>query len=409
VRFALFWRTFVVPEVGCNILDILMSTLLSTLLLSTLLAASGLATPPLTADSRRQLVVAALKRFDQLAAMASRGDPEGCSTALEELAALDEAGVTFELGPNAHNRAMRVCSAELESVERLFAELATEGRQDAASLEALASIRLENDLLAEAAEAVAELLAPALEVKTTKLGRELPRKQLPERTARIARSVLEACAEAELPDEQLGGAPQLWHELGELGLWAPPPPPPVLERTFALLKPDCLRAEAEAEVEALIAAHGFATVARRRWRMDEAEAATFLSTSWGSAAGDRARRFFAEMSRFYCSGEVRAGCTAPALGQSTLPVLHGLHPCHHPPFGTARYSRCCSSARARSPRGASSSGRAIPRWRAATRTASAASTAPRRPRACAPSTGPTSRRTPRTARTRPRRRGARSA
>ena len=74
----------------------LLSTLLSTLLLSALLAASGLATPPLTADSRRQLVVAALKRFDQLAAMASRGDPEGCSTALEELAALDEAGVTFE-------------------------------------------------------------------------------------------------------------------------------------------------------------------------------------------------------------------------------------------------------------------------------------------------------------------------
>ena len=63
------------------------------------------------ADTKRRQVVAALKRFDQLAAMSSRGDPEGCSTALTELEALRETGAVFELGPNAHNRAMRVCSA----------------------------------------------------------------------------------------------------------------------------------------------------------------------------------------------------------------------------------------------------------------------------------------------------------
>ena len=130
------------------------------------------------ADSKRRQVVAALKRFDQLAAMSSRGDPEGCSTALTELEALRETGAVFELGPNAHNRAMRVCSTDLETVESLYAQLAAEDRQDAASLEALASIRLENDMLLEAAEAVAELLAPSLEVRTNKLGRALPRKKV---------------------------------------------------------------------------------------------------------------------------------------------------------------------------------------------------------------------------------------
>lgn len=130
------------------------------------------------ADAKRRQVVAALKRFDQLAAMSSRGDPEGCSTALTELEALRETGAVFELGPNAHNRAMRVCSTDLETVESLYAQLAAEDRQDAASLAQLASIRLENDMLLEAAEAVAELLAPALEVRTNKLGRALPRKKV---------------------------------------------------------------------------------------------------------------------------------------------------------------------------------------------------------------------------------------
>ena len=263
--------------------------------------------PPLAANARRQLVVAALKRFDQLAAMASRGDPEGCSTALEELAALDAAGVTFELGPNAHNRAMRVCSSEPETVERLFAELAAEGQQDGATLEALATIRLEHDMFVEASGAVAELLAPALQVPTNKAGLPLPRRSLPERSARVARAVLEACAEAGLSEDQLSGAPQLWRELGELGLWAPPPPPPVRERTLALLKPDCVASPgAAAEVEAFIEAEGFETVRRRRWRMAPTEAEGFLATSWGSAAGDRERRFFGEMVSFYCSGDVLA-------------------------------------------------------------------------------------------------------
>ena len=40
--------------------------------------------------------------------------------------------------------------------------------------------------------------------------------------------------------------------------------------------------------------------------MEAPEATAFLSTSWGSAAGDRERRFFGEMVRFYTSGEVLA-------------------------------------------------------------------------------------------------------
>ena len=37
--------------------------------------------------------------------------------------------------------------------------------------------------------------------------------------------------------------------------------------------------------------------------MDAREAEAFLATSWGSAAGDRERRFFSEMVRFHCSGD----------------------------------------------------------------------------------------------------------
>lgn len=234
-------------------------------------------------------MVAALKRFDQLMAMSSRGDPEGCGLALAELAALDEAGATFLLGPNAHNRAMRVCSSDLETVERLFASLGS-GRQDAASLEALAAIRLEHDRLVDAAAAVTDLLAPALQPKVTKAGRTLPLRKLPERTARVAREVLLACDEAGLSDSQLGAAPSLWRRLGELGLRAPPPPPPVRERTLALLKPSCVGSSSAAEIEAFIEESGFEVVRRRTWRMDEQEATDFLATSWGSAAGDRKRR-----------------------------------------------------------------------------------------------------------------------
>ena len=309
--------------------------------------------PPLAADARRQLVVASLKRFDQLAAMASRGDPEGCSTALEELTALDLAGVTLELGPNAHNRAMRVCSAELETVERLFVELKAVSRQDDATLEGLATTRLEHDMLVEAAAAVAELLAPALQIPTNKMGRPLPRRKLPERSARVARAVLEACAEAGLGEEELSCAPQLWRELGDLGLWAPPPPPPVRERTLALLKPDCVAAPGvAAEVEAFIAAEGFETVRRRRWRMAAAEAEGFLSTSWGSAAGDRERRFFGEMVSFYCSGDVVAlllekegaiGAWRRHLGPGDPAVARG----YTDRFGRAHRPRAPDSVRAR--------------------------------------------------------------
>ena len=283
--------------------------------------------------ARRHLVISALKRFDQLAAMTKRGDPEGCSLALKELAALDTAGVLFALGPNAHNRAMRVCSGDVATVEKLYTDLAARGLADDASLEALARMRLENDMLVEAADAVAGLLARALASRTTKLGRVLPRKKLTERSARVARAVLEACSEAGLIDDRVSNAAELWAEAGKLGLWASPPPAPVAERTLALLKPDCVSSGAAPEVEAFIASHGFTTARRRCWRMEPEEAASFLATSWGSASGDRARcsppaqphpprtpatrpthsrpptqdrRFFSEMVSFYTSGDVLA-------------------------------------------------------------------------------------------------------
>ena len=264
------------------------------------------ATPLASAAARRATAVASLKRFDQLAAMASRGDPEGCRIALAELEALEAVGATFELGPNAHNRAMRVCSSEPEVVETLYSRLAELGQQDLASLEALAAVRLENDKLEAAAEAVGSMLAPALQVTTSKAGRVLQRRKLPVRVTRISQSVLDACREAQLPEDALGDAPRLWRELGELGLWSPPPPPPALERTLALLKPDCLQAGYDRDVEAAILAHGFRCVRRRRWRMSAAEAADFLATSWGSSSGDRERRFFTEMVAFYSSGDVLA-------------------------------------------------------------------------------------------------------
>jgi nucleoside diphosphate kinase len=273
-----------------------------------LLTALGLAAPPPLDASvvRRQRVVAALKRFDQLEAMSSRGDPEGCSLALAELEALDEAGLAFELGGNAHNRAMRVCAGDLDVVERLYAELEECGQADDASLEALASIRLDHDRVSEAASAVATLLVPALEPRRSKSGRALPLRKVPLRTVRVALATLAACTAAGLRDEDLHEAPLLWARLGELGLWAPPPPPPAPERTLALLKPDCLAAGTEGEVLSCIEAHGFAILRQRRWRMNAEESADFLATSWGSASGDRQRRFFTEMVAFYTSGEVLA-------------------------------------------------------------------------------------------------------
>ena len=273
--------------------------------LLTVPAAAALATAD-AASTRRGQVVAALKRFDQLAAMSSRGDPEGCKSALNELCALDDAGVVFELGPNAYNRAMKVCAGELDVAESLYARLSDRGSPDAASLEAIVSIRLEHDVLEGAASALADLLESALEIRTSKSGRQLPRRKLPERTVRVARAVFDACAEAAVQAEPLSRAQGYWDELGELGLWAPPPPPPAPERTLALLKPDCLRKGHDGEIEAFIAAHGFTTVRRRCWQMDAEEAADFLQTSWGSSAGDRERRFFGEMVDFYCSGPVMA-------------------------------------------------------------------------------------------------------
>ena len=72
----------------------------------------------LSVAQKRDIVVASLKRFDQLAAMSSRGDPDGCRLALAELAALEEQGLAFELGPHAHTRAMDIAvgDADMEPI-----------------------------------------------------------------------------------------------------------------------------------------------------------------------------------------------------------------------------------------------------------------------------------------------------
>ena len=154
-----------------------------------------------TAAERRR-VVAALKRFDQLEAMSSRGDPEGCSCALEELRRLREDGTAFALGPNAHNRAMRVCASSPGTVETLFAEAAAAGVQDDASLQVLATCRLEAEDFAGAAAALSELLGPLL----VQPARGVARRRVPARTAKVALSVLGACRDASVCGDECRGA-----------------------------------------------------------------------------------------------------------------------------------------------------------------------------------------------------------
>uniref|UniRef100_A0A7S3S6R0 Uncharacterized protein n=1 Tax=Emiliania huxleyi TaxID=2903 RepID=A0A7S3S6R0_EMIHU len=154
-----------------------------------------------TASERRR-VVAALKRFDQLEAMSSRGDPEGCSCALEELRRLREDGTAFALGPNAHNRAMRVCASSPGTVETLFAEAAAAGVQDDASLQVLATCRLEAEDFAGAAAALSELLGPLL----VQPAHGAARRRVPARTAKVALSVLGACRDASVCGDECRGA-----------------------------------------------------------------------------------------------------------------------------------------------------------------------------------------------------------
>ena len=147
-------------------------------------------------------MVAALKRFDQLEAMSSRGDPEGCSCALEELRRLREDGTAFALGPNAHNRAMRVCASSPGTVETLFAEAAEAGVQDDASLQVLATCRLEAEDFAGAAAALSELLGPLL----VQPAHGAARRRVPARTAKVALSVLGACRDASVCGDECRGA-----------------------------------------------------------------------------------------------------------------------------------------------------------------------------------------------------------
>jgi len=81
---------------------------------------------------------------------------------------------------------------------------------------------------------------------------------------------------------------------------------PKLERTVAIIKPDAVALGMEDEILHIINTAGFEVLQRRRHRFDEASARTFLSVSWGSAAGDPRRRFFQDMVAFYTSGEVMA-------------------------------------------------------------------------------------------------------
>ena len=54
--------------------------------------------------------------------------------------------------------------------------------------------------------------------------------------------------------------------------------------------------------------------------MDAREAEAFLATSWGSAAGDRERRFFSEMVRSHCSGdELTRNSSSPSPSPSSSP------------------------------------------------------------------------------------------
>ena len=279
----------------------------------------------------------ALKRFDACA---------DCAAGVAELSALRAAGQVR--GPNAHNRAMRLCAAsEIDEVEKLYDELASLSLCDDTSRALLVTTRLQHGRLPEAAAGTAELLGSALSQGRCRA-----------RTARLACSVLSACEEAGV---NAGAAAARWREVGAAGLVpappAPPAPPPALERTLALLKPDCVRAGATEAIERLAHECGFATVCRRRWRMDEHEAAAFLAASWGSTSGDARRRFFAEMVRFCECRRQRPRSRRPsptprATHPARLPTLRV--PCNHRRTHSSRRleRRGCGAAARAARRGA---------------------------------------------------------
>ena len=256
---------------------------------------STLSAPPPT-----RLAATALKTLDRHAATLSTH--ERCKAGLATLADLESKGVAFALGPNVVNRVMRLCSEDACCTEALFERLVARDLHDASSIEILASSRLANNALADAAAATTELLALLIEAG----------KPVPKRTLTACEAILDACERAQVPEATAAFAK--WARLRELGLVpssngggsGADAPPPSLERTIALLKPDALLGGHELAISRLIAAEGFETVATRRWRMCETEASQFLSVSWGSNAGDRRRKFFRSMVEFYSSGECLA-------------------------------------------------------------------------------------------------------
>lgn len=229
-----------------------------------------------------------LKRLDASA----RLSPDGCKIALDYLVEFDERGLTWALGPNAVNRVMSLCAAN-ECSEDLFNRLTQHDLVDATSLQLIAASRLSRGSLLEAADATSDLMQHL----------ESAGKTAPLKVAQQCRTVLDACQHAGI----MHCAEAQWHALLARGvmppLTPPPPPPPQLERTLAVLKPDATRAGHDSAIVQLIIEAGFEVVATRRWRMQPLEAAGFLRCSWGSAAGDRQRKFFTSMVDFYSSGE----------------------------------------------------------------------------------------------------------
>lgn len=271
-------------------------------------ASPRLAAPVVLMRSRKAhhdpAAVAAIRRLDKCAT---------CEEALHELAELDAAQATHTFGPNALNVVMRRCSGQLETAEALFARLG-DGSADCSSFEIIAAARLQHGALETAAAAAAAGLASCV-VDNSRCSVKL---------ARTARRVLDECSAARVPASE---ARERWRELDERG--ALPPgfhfrggtgvagassggarPSIVhlrLERTLAVLKPDALREGHADAIVSVIRSSGFEVLARRRWRMSEAEAASFLATSWGSAKrGDMRRTFFTSMAAFYSSGECEA-------------------------------------------------------------------------------------------------------
>ena len=79
-----------------------------------------------------------------------------------------------------------------------------------------------------------------------------------------------------------------------------------LERTLVLLKPGTDDPGLASYVYACLQDAGLKIVRKKKWKMREGEAESFLRVSWGSTAGSMKRRFFRELVEYYTSGPVTA-------------------------------------------------------------------------------------------------------